>query len=350
VHVRRAAELALAHRRQRDPLNPQKADPESLQNALDLAPENPEPEPDPPEAGPDAAGDRGGDDRDGDGDDGAGELEEWGPGLGGPGSGGDGAEGGAGDGGGGDGGGPGRPGAQWPRRTGSGLPLPPRTATPLPARIPREAYELPQRTAGPTAGSIDTRPGGTSPEDIALVASLLRGALREHVRAGREGVLLCLVVDASGSMRARKRSARVKGALLDLLRDAYARRDRVALISFRGSSAELLVAPGAPLAQAALALRELQTGGRTPLAEGLEAATDLIRREAMREPGRASIALVLTDGRSPDPHGRITAAAAGLGRVADAVRVIDTEAGTVRLGMAQRLAEAAGGERFGFAA
>jgi magnesium chelatase subunit D len=345
-HVRRAAELALAHRRQRDPLNPEKADPESLQRALDLSPEEPEPEPDPPAGGPTAP--------EGVGEDeateppGVGMFEEFGTGFGAEGSGLGGGDGG--DGGGGDGGGPGRPGGQWPRRTGSGLPLPPRTAPPLPARIPREAYELPQRTAGPTAGSIDTRQAGDSPGDIALVASLLRGSLREHVRAGREGVLLCLVVDASGSMRARKRSARVKGALLDLLRDAYARRDRVALISFRGSTAELLVAPGAPLAQAAAALRELQTGGRTPLAEGLEAATDLIRREAMREPDRASIALVLTDGRSPDPHGRIAAAATALGRVADAVRVIDTEAGTVRLGLAQRLADAAGGERFGFAA
>jgi magnesium chelatase subunit D len=352
AHVRRAAELALAHRRQRDPLNPQAADPEALQRALDMAPEDPDPEP--PEAGPEAPDD------DSSGEHGSGDerspLGEGGPDGGGSGAdggvgrGGADGDGGGGDGGGGDGGGPGRPGAGGPRRSGSGLPLPPRTVAPLPAKIPREAYELAQRTGGPTAGSIDTRGAADSPQDVALVASLLRGSLREHVRAGREGLLLCLVVDASGSMRARKRSARVKGALLDLLRDAYARRDRVALISFRGATAQLLVAPGAPLAQAAAALRELQTGGRTPLAEGLEAATDLIRREAMREPDRASIALVLTDGRSPDPHGRIAAAATALGRVADAVSVIDTEAGTVRLGMAQRLADAAGGTRFGFAA
>ncbi len=343
AHVRRAAELALEHRRRRDPLAAQKADPEALQRALDLPPElldaelvaqAPEPaalEP-PPEDG--AGTDEGPPDpSDHDG----GEGPSLGPG-GGPGA----------DGGGGDGGG--APGPGRPRPTGP-PPLHARSsATPLPARIPREAYELRQRAAGPTAGSIDTLPAPERSEDVALVASLLRGSLREHVRAGREGVLLCLVVDASGSMRARKRSARVKGALLDLLREAYARRDRVALISFRGAGAELLVAPGAPLEQAATALRELQTGGRTPLAEGLMAATDLIRREAMREPDRASIALVLTDGRSPDPSGRIAAAAAGLGRVADAVSVLDTEAGTLRLGLAQRLAEAAGGQRYGFAA
>jgi magnesium chelatase subunit D len=63
------------------------------------------------------------------------------------------------------------------------------------------------------------------------------------------------VVDASGSMGARRKAARVKGALIELLRDAYARRDRVAVVAFRDARAEILVAPGAPLERAAEALR-----------------------------------------------------------------------------------------------
>src|SRR5205823_13088659 len=132
-----------------------------------------------------------------------------------------------------------------------------------------------------------------------LRARLLGGEgdtqLREHVRADREGVLLCLVVDASGSMGARRRLARVKGALLGLLRDAYARRDRVAIVAFRDGGAQLLVTPGMPLERAAAAVRELPTGGRTPLAAGLDAAAQLLRREAGREPNRRAIAVVLTD-------------------------------------------------------
>jgi len=155
--------------------------------------------------------------------------------------------------------------------------------------------------------------------------------------------LLCLVVDASGSMGARQRLARVKGALLGLLRDAYARRDRVAVIAFRDGSAKLLVAPGAPLERAAEAVRALPTGGRTPLAAGLEAAVLLLRREAMREPDRRAVAVVLTDGRVADPAGEVRTAAARLGRAATAVHVIDTEDGPVRVGLAAALAVSAGG-------
>jgi magnesium chelatase subunit D len=167
--------------------------------------------------------------------------------------------------------------------------------------------------------------------------------LREHVRAGREGAFLCLVVDASGSMGAQRRLARAKGALAELLRDAYARRDRVAVVAFRDAAAEVLIQPGAPLEKAAAALVALPTGGRTPLAAGLRTAELLVRREAAREPGRRSIAVVLTDGRVRDPDGAVTAAAGGLGRAATAVEVVDTEEGPVRVGLAATIARAAGG-------
>jgi magnesium chelatase subunit D len=201
-----------------------------------------------------------------------------------------------------------------------------------------------------SAGAIDTRPALPDSDDLALVATLrarLLGAgtghLREHVRAGREAAFLCLVVDASGSMGAQRRLARVKGALVALLREAYARRDRVAVIAFRDDSAELLVAPGAPLEKAAQALASLPTGGRTPLAQGLTAAERLVRREALRDPTRRSIAVVLTDGRVRDSDGAIPRAAAALGRAADTVDVVDTEEGPVRVGLAATIASAAGG-------
>src|SRR5262249_10311295 len=159
------------------------------------------------------------------------------------------------------------------------------------------------------------------------------GHVREHVRAGREGAFLCLVVDASGSMGARRRAARVKGALLELLRDAYARRDRVAVIAFRDATAEILVAPGAPLEHAAASLASLPTGGLTPLALGLGKAEALIRRERSRESGRRAIAVILTDGRVADPAGAVRGAAASLGRAADTVQIVDLEDGRVRVGL-----------------
>lgn len=230
---------------------------------------------------------------------------------------------------------------------------------PAPARLPAAALELVghgtgplgrrARTNGPQAGTIDSRPAYSADEEVAIVATLharLLGAPAEHVRApiraGRESAFLCLLVDASGSMGARRRLARVKGALLELLRDAYARRDRVGLIAFRDRSAEVLIAPGAPLERAAEAIRTLPAGGRTPLAAGLDAAEHLIANEALREPGRRAIAVVLTDGRVHDPAGEIPVAAARLGRTASAVHVIDIEDGPVRLELASAVASAAG--------
>ncbi|HEV7884645.1 MAG TPA: VWA domain-containing protein, partial [Solirubrobacteraceae bacterium] len=297
-HVRRAAALALHHRRRRDPLDGRAPAEQELERALDDDPPDDEPPPPPPPRG--------------------------------------------------NGGAP-REGAPAPDR-----PARERRDPPAPARLPRGAVALHgsgagptgrrARTRGPAAGAVDSRPAAPGGGDLALVASLRAGELREHVRSGREAALVCLVVDASGSMGARRRLARVKGALIALLGDAYARRDRVALIAFRDSAAELLLAPGAPIERAAAAIRALPTGGRTPLAAGLDAATQLIRRERLREPGRRAIAIVLTDGRVADPEGAIARAAAGLGRAAAAVHVVDTEDGPVRLGLATAVAAAAGGE------
>ncbi|MFP5362274.1 MAG: VWA domain-containing protein, partial [Thermoleophilia bacterium] len=206
-----------------------------------------------------------------------------------------------------------------------------------------------ERARGGAAAAIDSRPAAAGDDDLALVATLRERlasadvtARRANVRAGREGALLCLVIDASGSMAARRRMARVKGALLGLLRDAYARRDRVAIVAFRDARAHVVHVAGAPLEHAAAAVLALRTGGRTPLAAGLDAATDLVRRDRARDPRARAIAVVLTDGRASSPSAA-GAAAARLGRTADAVHVVDTEEGAVRLGLAAELAAAAGG-------
>src|SRR5439155_1656338 len=115
------------------------------------------------------------------------------------------------------------------------------------ARLPRARWP---RSTAPTRSARTTCAAPRRWRSRTVVATLrarLAGAedghLREHVRAGREGALLCLVVDASGSMGARRQLAHVKGALLGLLRDAYARRDRVAILAFRDGGAHVLVAP-----------------------------------------------------------------------------------------------------------
>ncbi|MEU5964659.1 VWA domain-containing protein [Micromonospora parva] len=170
---------------------------------------------------------------------------------------------------------------------------------------------------------------------------LRRDDLREAVREGREGNLVLFVVDASGSMGARQRMTTVKDAVLALLTDAYQRRDKVAVIAFRGAGARTLLPATSSVLAASTRLAELPTGGRTPLAEGLLAAADLLRVERLRDPLRRPLVLIVTDGRATAgtrPLDRAAAAAAVLAATNAACVVVDCESGPVRLHLATRLA------------
>ncbi|MFF9145138.1 putative cobaltochelatase [Streptomyces sp. NPDC014861] len=174
-----------------------------------------------------------------------------------------------------------------------------------------------------------------------------RDDLRQAVREGREGNLVLFVVDASGSMAARKRMGAVKGAVLSLLLDAYQRRDKVGLVTFRGRGAELALPPTSSVDAAAARLEELPTGGRTPLSAGLLKAHDVLRVERLRDPSRRALLVVVTDGRAtaggPDPVGLAARAARLHAADGTASVVVDCEAGPVRLGLAGNLARDLGG-------
>jgi len=155
------------------------------------------------------------------------------------------------------------------------------------------------------------------------------------------------VVDASGSMAARDRMSAVSGAAMSLLRDAYQRRDKVAVITFRGQDARVLLPPTSSVYIASRRLARFDTGGKTPLAQGLLAARDVVIREKARDRARRSLVVVLTDGRAtggPDPLQRARRAAAALVAEGTAAVVVDCETSFVRLGLAQELATQLGGE------
>jgi magnesium chelatase subunit D len=186
-------------------------------------------------------------------------------------------------------------------------------------------------SAAERAGAGPLRP---NPEDV-----------RRAIREGREGNLVIFVVDASGSMAARDRMAAVSGATLSLLRDAYQRRDKVAVITFRQQQARLLLPPTSSAHIAGRRLARFDTGGKTPLAEGLLAARELIIREKVRDRARRPLVVVLTDGRAtagPDPLGRSRIAAARLLAEGAAAVVVDCETSYVRLGLARELAHQLG--------
>lgn len=165
--------------------------------------------------------------------------------------------------------------------------------------------------------------------------------VRRAIREGREGNLVIFVVDASGSMAARDRMSAVGGATLSLLRDAYQRRDKIAVVTFRQHAAEVLLPPTSSVHIASRRLARFDTGGKTPLAQGLLAARDLVVREKARDRARRSLVVVLTDGRAtggPDPLGRTRQAAARLVAEGAAAVVVDCETSYVRLGLAEELA------------
>jgi magnesium chelatase subunit D len=171
---------------------------------------------------------------------------------------------------------------------------------------------------------------------------LRRDDLREAQREGRESNLVLFVVDASGSMAARRRMGAVKGAVISLLLDAYQRRDKVGLISFRGAGADLLLPPTSSVEAAAARLSTMATGGRTPLAAGLLKTHHTLNTERIRDPRRRPLLLVVTDGRHT--AGGDPGLAAGLIRRSGAASiVVDCETGPVRLGLARTLATHLGG-------
>jgi magnesium chelatase subunit D len=178
---------------------------------------------------------------------------------------------------------------------------------------------------------------GRSPDEPLRLAS---PDLRLAVTEGRESNLVLLVVDASGSMAARRRMSAVKAAALSLLLDAYQRRDKVGLITFRGADATLALPPTSSIDTAARRLQDLPSGGRTPLAEGLLCAAETLRLERIRDPRRRPLLVLVTDGRAtygPNGVARSRLVADQLRRAGVASLLIDCESGRMSLGLAQAL-------------
>ncbi|MGW4389922.1 putative cobaltochelatase [Streptomyces sp. NPDC004685] len=210
------------------------------------------------------------------------------------------------------------------------------------ARRPRGALTKLHLAATMQAAAPHQRARGRSGPGLVV----RRDDLRQATREGREGNLVLFVVDASGSMAARQRMSAVKGAVLSLLLDAYQRRDKVGLVTFRGSSADVALPPTSSVDAAAVRLESLPTGGRTPLSAGLLKAHDVLRVERLRDPARRPLVVVVTDGRAtggPEPVALAGRAARLLAAEGTASVVVDCESGPVRLGLAGRLAGELGG-------
>ncbi|NEW39277.1 magnesium chelatase subunit D family protein [Nocardia cyriacigeorgica] len=345
--VRVAAELALPHRRRRDPFDEPGISEDQLDEAMRDAAEEAErtPEPESGAGGTDTEDAR--DEHAGDSaepQDGPDDDPDGGPDS--PGGGQDSPEG---------------------RGTG-------RTGTPAPSSVAPPRWEVPgvgegapgRRSRAQTRQGRMVRPDTGTTGGLHLLGTVFAAAphqrargrasgplrfesddLRGAYREGREGNLVVFVVDASGSMSARDRLSAVTGAVVSLLRDAYQRRDKVAVITVRGADAELVLPPTSSVDIAVRRLSGMRTGGKTPLAAGLLKAREVVARERVRDPRRRPMLVLLTDGRATggtDPVIRARAAARLLAMDAVTAMVVDCERGMIRLGLAAELARELRGE------
>lgn len=178
--------------------------------------------------------------------------------------------------------------------------------------------------------------------------------IREKVREKRVGNFILFLVDASGSMGARARMVASKGAILSLLLDAYQKRDRVAMVTFRRGEASVNLPPTTSIELAAKLLGELPVGGRTPLSAGLIKGFDLVRIHLLKDPSARPIFIIITDGKANEAigEGKPVDEAFSFAQkmsVEDRIKyvVVDTEQlGIVRFGLAEKLASALSADYF----
>lgn len=176
--------------------------------------------------------------------------------------------------------------------------------------------------------------------------------IREKVRQKKVSNLLVFVVDASGSMGAMERMVEAKGAVLSLLKDAYVKRDKIAMVTFRGTEAQVVLPPTRSAERGYQLLREVQTGGKTPLNAGLTKALTVIQSQLRQNPQLMPMMIVITDGKGNVSMDSSKKPVEELLEIGEKIRklsqidtmVIDIErGGLMRFGIAKKLADAMGG-------
>lgn len=121
--------------------------------------------------------------------------------------------------------------------------------------------------------------------------------IRNKVREKKIGNFLIFVVDASGSMGAQQRMVETNAAIFSLLLDAYQKRDKIAMIAFKGETAEAILPPTNSVELAHKLLEQMPTGGRTPLSSGMKKAYEMAKTEIFKEPNISPMMIIISDGK-----------------------------------------------------
>ncbi|MCG2756811.1 MAG: VWA domain-containing protein [Desulfobacteraceae bacterium] len=137
-------------------------------------------------------------------------------------------------------------------------------------------------------------------QDVAIAVE--ESDIREKIREKRVGNFIAFVVDASGSMGAGMRMIETKGAIVSLLLHAYQKRDKVALVAFKGEHAEVLLPPTSSIELAHKLLEELPTGGKTPLYHGISLGYQIIQSYFRKDPNIYPLLILISDGKANVSH------------------------------------------------
>ncbi|MDD4094121.1 MAG: putative cobaltochelatase [Methanothrix sp.] len=180
--------------------------------------------------------------------------------------------------------------------------------------------------------------------------------IREKERVGKTSAVVMFVVDASGSMGANQRMQSAKGAVLSLLMDSYQKRDKIGMVAFKGKDAELILPPTSSVDLALRRLQELPTGGKTPLSAGLSRGLRLLESEIRKNDEIKPMMVLISDGRANvGLGGKIKeelqeiserSRMLGVNTIVIDTEVVQSSFMDLRLGYCQDIAESSGGKYY----
>lgn len=217
-----------------------------------------------------------------------------------------------------------------------------RNRTPVNGEIRDIALDATLRTAAPYQKGR---------EKNGMAIAIKKSDIRVKIREKRTGNTIIFVVDASGSMGANKRMKAVKGAIVSMLSDAYQKRDKVGMIVFKHDAAELALGVTRSVELAEKKLIALPTGGRTPLAAGLNMAYEVVKAGKYKDADMLPVIVLISDGRATysergDPFDEAMKAAAKIRAEKIKTIVIDTDERFVKLKLAEKLARQMDADRY----
>jgi len=172
----------------------------------------------------------------------------------------------------------------------------------------------------------------------------------------KTSAVVLFVVDASGSMGAMQRMESAKGAVLSLLMDSYQKRDKIGMVAFKGRDAELILPPCSSVDLALSRLKDLPTGGKTPLSAGLSRGLQILEGEMRRDEEIKPMMVLISDGRANvGMGGKIKdelleiserSRQMGVSTIVIDTEVVESSFMDLRLGYCRDIADTAGGRYY----